>query len=1265
MKTPPSFQLASTELLPGVTLIEASAGTGKTFTIAGLFLRLILENKFSISEILVVTYTEAATEELRGRIRQTLADTVTAFASGSSSNPFLQSLVEQRRGEAADILARLEQALSNFDEAPIFTIHGFCQRQLRDRAFESGALFDTILLTDPSALLQEIADDYWRRRFYEAEPLLVHFALKNHCGPERLLPELELHTRHPGLRIVSPVDGRSLAELGEELSSAFAKARELWRTEQAALREIFANAKDWAIGKHAKAGMVAEHLSDLERCFSDAATPESFKSLKFFATSAIKEETGKRKTSPVHRFFDLCEELGRHESDFLIGLRLDFLEFAREELPRRKQRLKVQSFDDLLTRLHAALASPGGERLAAEVRAKYKAALIDEFQDTDPVQYQIFRRLFAAGRRPSPGAEAQEPQAGQDSGADLQPVRTGILPVIGSGAGSPRGRLEACPTSLRPSNGSNPGQKDQSLLTPAATSSLLFLIGDPKQAIYGFRGADFFTYLDAARRADRRFTLDANWRSESGLVTAVNTLFHRATTPFVFDEILFHPVIAKGEADQNPLQEGGKRLAALHLWFHPRGSDGREISGEKAGDVLPRVVASEIARLLNSGARLGDKPLGPQDIAVLVLKHKQAALMQEALRALNIPSVLHTEASLFASADARELHCVLAAIAEPGNERLVRAALATSLLGVNGAELDALARDEARWQEHLERFHRYSELWAGRGFTPMMRALLHEEQLRQRLLSFPDGERRLTNVLHLAEALHQAALERRLGPAGVQQWLADHIASEDKAAEEHQLRLERDDFAVKLVTIHKSKGLEYPVVFCPFAWKSSDLKWRGEEQVFFHERPEGGDSQFVRDLGSEDYDAHRELAFREKLAENVRLFYVALTRARNRCYVVWGNFKNADDSAPAWLLHPPGALAGGLAERMNSHFKSLDDVAMQSHLRQLVAASADASGEPTILLQGLPLAETHPYRPPAGEAAVLKPRAFTGAIERDWRVTSFSALAAHQRDERPDYDAVADPVKPEPAAGGGIFAFPRGTKAGTCLHKILETLDFTTTDEAAIERIVREQLRVHGFDEDAFATALQDCIRRTMRVPLDPSRPQFTLASIHAGDRLNELEFGFSLKRTTPAALTDLFARARDGLAASFARLKFDPVRGYLQGFIDLIFQFEGKFHVLDWKSNWLGNQVEDYNLDAMRREMNERQYSLQYHLYTLALHQYLALRLPGYDYEKHFGGVFYLFVRGIDPARPEFGVYRDRPAAELIEKLSGLLVARNEEALA
>ena len=1204
MKPGPSFQLATTPLGEGVTLIEASAGTGKTFTIAGLFLRLILERDFSVREILVVTFTEAATEELRARIRKALADAATAFRTGGTDDKMMRALIAPHQPRAREMLARLDHALAGFDEAPIFTIHSFCQRALRDRAFESGALFDTELLTDDSALLREIAEDYWRRRFYGAETLPVCCVLKNRWQPTTFLSLLRNHQRHPTLQIISGVDDVTLDEVEAQLQKTFDQARHLWLRERANLFELLTSG--WAIGDHKKPDLVQEAFAGLDACFADAGpTPEALASLKFFATSELVADTSKKAQTPKHPFFDLCETLLAAEADYSIKLRLDFLDFAKTELPRRKQRLKVQTFDDLLTRLRAALAAPGGAALAREVRAKYRAALIDEFQDTDPVQYQIFRGIFGAG-----DAEAARP--------------------------------------------------------------LLFLIGDPKQAIYGFRGADVFTYLAAAASVDQRYTLETNWRSERKLVAAINAVFQFAPQPFVFEEIHFQPVLASGKADQTPLTEAGVASPPLHLWLCPREEDAANISKETAEEFLPARVASEIARLLNGDTRLGTERLGPRDIAVLVPENRQARLMQDALRAANIPSVLHTEESVFASLEARELERVLAALAQPGRERLLKAALATDLLGVSGTALDALTREDQAWAGRVERFEKLHEVWQQKGFTPMFRAWLHEEQIRQRLLNFPDGERRLTNLLHLAEVLHRAGQEQRLGAGGLVRWLGENIASEERAAEEHQLRLERDDQAVKLVTLHKSKGLEYPIVFCPFSWKSSEIKRGQEDQVFFHRATPQADgsvgSEFIRDFGTEDFAAHARLAVQEKLAENLRLLYVAFTRARHRCYFVWGGFNKAGTAAATWLFHRPPSVTADLKASLDAHFKNLDDDALRRDLERLVASSCDAEGAPTIQLTELPAASSQTYLPPNATAVAPQPRVFSGHIPAHWRIASFSMLTADQREERPDYDALEVEATPKPVVEEppptGIFTFPRGANPGTCLHKIFEEIDFTPPHDDALDAVVREKLRGYGFDAATFAPIVGDAVRRTLAVPLDPARPGFTLAQVTKAERLNELEFYFPLNLISPALLASGFADAtpeRDRFA-QLARLDFKPVDGFLKGFIDLVFRHEGRFYLVDWKSNWLGARVEDYDAAAMAREMAAKSYSLQYHLYTVALHQYLALRLPDYDYEKHFGGVFYLFLRGIDPARPEFGVFRDRPAVELVEKLSALLVATPAE---
>jgi exodeoxyribonuclease V beta subunit len=1187
--TPP-FHLVETPVEPGITLIEASAGTGKTFTIAGIFVRLIIENRATVREILVVTFTEAATAELRGRIRQMLADALAAFATGTSEDPFLAALLAQHPGSAAGVQRRLDAALRGFDEAPIYTIHGFCQRTLKDRAFESGALFDTELIPDQSELLREITDDYWRNHFYSAEPALLGSALEGNLGPDQLFNVLEAAVRHPELHFISTAAGLPLREAQTALLAAFDAARQLWRAEEKTIRLYFGDGQTWGNHPYNSTVEMEAHFAGLDLCFNGSGAADVFKSFRVFSAPELAAGLSKRRKGnqpPPHAFFEGCERLLCAQQNYRLALLHDFVSHARAELPTRKQDRKLQSYDDLLTRLRDALRGEGAAPLTAQLHARYQAALIDEFQDTDPVQSEIFHRVFG---------------------------------------------------------------------TP---SSLLFYIGDPKQAIYGFRGADVFTYLTARKQTARRYTLVHNWRSETGLVRGVNTLFQQSRQPFVFSGIDFEPVEARGQSDETPLLIDGQRPASLQFWFWPREGDRKSVSVARMEEQLPDIVAAEIAKLLAGKAVLGDQPVRAQDIAVLVMKHRQAGLIREALQRLNIPSVLHTEASVFDSAEARELRRVLAALAEPGRERLLRAALASDLCGVDGPALNQLSTDEVTWQNTLERFSAYHQQWLERGFMIMFRDWLQGEDVRQRLLAYGDGERRLTNLLHLGELLHRAELERHLAPAGLVRWLADQIHTDERQGEEHQLRLERDDSAVRLITIHKSKGLEFPIVFCPFAWRRSDVDSRAarntyEEEVCFHQ----GEPPrlFVRDLGSADFEANKTRALAENLAENVRLLYVALTRARHRCSVVWGAFNQAESSALAWLLHQPPEATEISPTQLAEHFRGLTDAQLRADLNRLVRGSHDASGRPAIEVIDLPSAGAERLTPAPAPLDQLRPRPFTAIIRRDWRITSFSGLATGRNAEPPDYDAIPTtaPAPAEPAQD--IFAFPVGTKAGTCLHEIFEELDFTSPDRSARLDLVVEKLRVHGYSATDWREVVTGAVERALHVPLEIGRPDFTLSRVPPTARLNELEFYFPITELSTEMLRETFAKetpAGEFLEDWPRRLDFTPANGYVKGYIDLAFQFEGRFYLVDWKSNWLGDRIEDYHAAALRRAMNLEFYALQYLLYTIALHRHLQLRLPNYDYERHFGGVRYLFLRGIDPARPHFGVFSARPARALIERLS------------
>ena len=1181
MKKPTPFHLTDTPLTRGVSLIEASAGTGKTYAITALFVRLIVEENLSVREILAVTYTEAATAELRHRVRQALVQAAQAFATGKSDVPFLAALVARFGGQMKEMQARLQNALCEFDEAPIYTIHGFCQRTLRDRAFESGLLFDTELVTDPAEFLQEIADDFWRRHFYAAGPTPVNFALKNQFDPERFLNLLRTCANFPQIEFLSPAKGRSFDSLSAELEKSLLAARKVWLADTDTIKAGFGSATRWGNQPYNDDEKMAALFEQLENCFSARDTAfESLAALEEFCPGRLQEKRSKRLKSPppvpTHPFFELCAAACRAEQLWLAGLQLTFIEYAKTELPRRKAERKIQYFDDLLTRLDDTLSGPGGTALAADLQTRYRAALIDEFQDTDPVQYSIFRRAFGAG------------------------------------------------------------------------SNFVFLIGDPKQAIYGFRGADIFTYLAASGEATRRYTLGENWRSESGLVTAVNKIFSAAPGGFVFDRIDFQEAVPKSRADAEPLTLADRRESPFQIWFMPR-EGAKDFSKRRVDDRLPPAVAGEIVLLLNGDAKIGARRLQPEDIAVLVLTNRQATAMQAALSECKIPSVLHTTASLFDSREAAELRRVLAGIALPGDERRVKSALATDLFGLDGSQLAECS--EAQWHEWLQSFHAHHECWLRDGFFRMFRFWLQQQQVRQRLLAFPDGERRLTNLLHLGEVLHQAETVQRLGINGLQKWLGEQMAWAGDAAEEHQLRLERDDNAVPIVTVHKSKGLEYPVTFCLFSWKDSDIKSKrdGEERVFFHDATR--DQRLVRDLGPDIADEHRQLARRERLAENVRLFYVALTRASHRCYFAWGGVRDAGTSAPAWLLHRPLNAGEPLLETLETHFKSLDDDALQQDLTKLKESSQN-----NIAVADLPEPIDSVFKPDVASSDVLACRQFAGHIRRDWVISSFTYFKAGMHEELPDRDGVTAPIKEE-APGQGMFAFPRGAKAGTCLHEILEQLPFNAAGEE-MSRLVTQRLQAHDLNDDGNREAVQQMLTALLRFPLDEARKDFTLSKLGAADRLNELEFYFPIKNVSPARLQELLGKFgwSSTVPAEAERVVWDPIQGFLKGFIDLVFQFEGRFYLVDWKSNWLGNRMEDYSPAAMRDEMQRQHYFVQYHLYTVALHKYLALRQPSYDYDQHFGGVIYLFLRGLDPAHPERGAFRDRPSRAVVEQLSALL---------
>lgn len=1200
--------------LEGINLIEASAGTGKTYTIEALYLRLILEKQLPVDQILVVTFTKAATAELRDRIRKKLLLAEDAFSRGTSQDSFLRDLLKHRQDPAAAVDS-IHDALVEFDKASIFTIHGFCARILYEHAFETANLFDTELISDQTEWIREVGEDFWRKNFYEAPLELIGYLTSKIKGPGyfwQLLGKL----RAAEMEIIPRIDRPPLNYL-TAFREAFQHLKEQWPRARddviKALGDPALSATQYGSLKPAQngAGMTKRDIKiiSLIRAMEKYVAPNGtgfpiFENFEKFTDQQIKKAVKKNHPPPSHGFFKACDRVYRAAADlqaefenYFIWLKTQLFDYGSSELSARKAQKNIQFFDDLLVLVKKALAAKSGSPLAEAIRRKYKAALVDEFQDTDDIQYEIFSRLFST--------------------------------------------------------------KD----------SLLFMIGDPKQAIYGFRGADIFSYLKASRHASAKFTLPDNWRSDPGLVSAVNTIFSNVAGPFIFEEIPFEdarPVKKKLSASK-------ASKAALTIWYldsRAEAQAGKPITKTESTRRIGEAVADEICRIITAES----EPRQPGDIAVLVRTNRQAQLVKDDLSAKGVPAVLYSTGNIFDSREALELEKVLLGISAPHNPEYVKTALAMDMLGASGEELLSSGPDVQRWENRLAAFRTYLQLWQRSGFMAMFRMLLTREKIRQRLLAFADGERRLTNVLHLAEILHQESVKRNLGTGGVLKWLAEQRNVESLRLEEHQLRLESDERAVKIVTIHKSKGLEYPVVFCPYGWESSFVK---DNEIIFHQ-PDNRDGRqrLTLDLGSDSFGLNRIHAQNELLAENVRLLYVALTRAKSKCYLAWGRIKDADSSAPAYLMHGASRAemdyrCEDLVAALDQHVRAKSDAERIEDLNRLAKKSGGS-----IEILDLPEHAGRCFFEQAGTAEQMVCRRFTGEIDRTWKVSSYSSLVSRRTTDidLPDRDAFVELFKaPTGADGKGsdaresteghdIFGFPGGSHAGNFFHDLFEHLDYTACSPEALRQPVQHKLEAYGFDGGWQPTIIETIVH-VLNVVLKADAPELTLSSIALNDRINEMEFYFPVHPIAPQTLRSVFRQHghSDGAGhypIGLEKLVFSPAAGFMKGYIDLVFRHQQRFYLIDWKSNYLGATIDSYRTDAVRQAMRESDYILQYHLYVLALCQYLRQRSPGFRYESDFGGVFYLFIRGIDSRRgPQFGIYHDRPQPELINALGKALI--------
>ncbi|MGW8286821.1 MAG: exodeoxyribonuclease V subunit beta [Desulfobulbales bacterium] len=1233
---PKTFDLVSSPLA-GINLIDASAGTGKTYTICGLVLRLLLEKDLTIEQILVVTYTEAATQDLRDRIRQLLHHALEAL-NAASNDEFLQKYLATiaDRDKAGH---KLSNALRSFDEAAIFTIHGFCQRQLLENSFESNTLFDSELIADDSYLIKEIIEDFWRCIFSQSSDFFSQYAATKFT-PEALQDFLGPLLPHAFLQFVPAIEIDSgcnhLSDTEAEYATAYREVCLEWTSAREAICTDLLDSPRLKRNTYNLAAVSELIIAMDDMAAASNPSPQLFTKFERLTSSSITKGTKVRETPNIIPFYERCQNLVTLRErlltlydNCLLALKKRLFDTMPHELESRKTRDNVFSFDDLLRNMHKALTGvTSGSFLARTLAAKYPAALIDEFQDTDRLQYEIFKIIYR-------------------------------------------------------------------------NDALLFLIGDPKQAIYSFRGADIHTYMDAAAGSSlSHHTLGTNYRSDSRLVEAINTFFCRPQNPFVYEAISFQPIEAALKKDRQFLTIDGMKEEPFIICYLERKSDltqskNREISKSEARQRITSRVTAEISRLLKlaseNRACLNDRQLVPGDIAVLVRKNSEAQQIQEALGTIKIPSVLHSGEDLFATEEAKEMALLLEAISAPGNIRRLKTALITRFLGlppssITQSEITA-SESEENIEHWLARFRIYHKLWNRYGFMRMFWYLIHENRVRQRVLASKKGERVLTNILHLAEILHRESINQGLNMVTLLGYLQNRLAEVGTKDIEHQLRLESDEDRVKIVTIHKAKGLEYPVVFCPFTWEGTRLKTASS--CLFHQQDSDGATKLIYDGGTPEFASHLKKARQEELAENLRLLYVGLTRAVHRCYFFWGPISGAGTSAPAYLLHQDlsnsdkikAAVTGptDLMERIAERFAGLSDPEILADLQKL-AGAADGS----IKISGIDEQEQYFLPESSDHGANLRCQEFNGTVSNTWKISSFSSLTAHKSgktpetsiflDETPDRDATnVTPPSPEELTDleesiPDIFSFPHGARPGTLMHQLLERTDFSRNPPLS-EGFISEKLQYFGY-ETTWCPVLLEMLENLANIVLHKDIPDLKLSNVPLTNCLHELEFYYPLSTLTNRHLKEIFQAMKLPLPPSSAvfmdrqldRLTFAPAKGFMRGFIDLVFEFDNRFYLVDWKSNHLGARIENYHRNKLQDEILGNYYNLQYHLYCLALHLYLTNRFPNYDYKSHFGGVFYVFLRGTKQnLGPDYGIYHDLPTSSTIKILETELLPVNK----
>lgn len=1141
--------------LEGSTLIEASAGTGKTYAICYIFLHLIMRKRLSPDEIMVSTFTDAATQELISRLRNILTSAYGYLQEPSEKeDPNLVKFLDSLDMDQEMKLSILKKAIDRFDKAPVSTIHGFCVRVLSEFPILAGQHISTEIMKDLNHLFHEEIHDLWR---LETDKMKKgYFEKLFPAGPENFFKDLKYLLTSKSTwdekSILAPeikgMEGFDLLE--KEVERKFKELQKVWGDGSAVEKDFNKNREEGKLGKSYKSGDVSRWISSISQWFSSGDLSARSEHAGRFSKKRLEKEfdqNGLVLRSNFYETLDDFDDIIKKSHDFWIEeynawLKLFFVKIV-QKLPERLTKQGKLGFDNILLELRNALKSDTRKELATRIRKLYPAAIIDEFQDTDPLQYSIFMDIY-----------------GQNG------------------------------------------------------SSTLFLVGDPKQSIYSFRRADIFAYLTAAKKATRRMLLRYNQRSHAEMVKAVNDLFS-VPNAFGIKEIPFET--AGVATDAETVRRKGELIIDGEENPHGLKVSLMEKFGNK--DVAESNCMDEcighVVHLLNLGkegkARIkkhgNEKNLRPSDIGILCPENDQAADLQEKLKSYGVPSVITRKENVLETTEALELKVIFEAVASPKEKRAVCSALMTSLLDENAVVLARLNDDDSAMESVIREFESYHDIWMGKGFLAMKESLFHRRKVIDRIMTDEDGLRRISNLSHLFQLLSKELKDLNRKPTAFITWYSNALRNSEEYAEE--LQLETDEESVRIVTHHSSKGLEFPIVFLPMVWNHRSIE---NNRFLTAHLKNNSEYRAVFSLGPDHPEEVWSRAEMENYSESARILYVILTRAKYRCHICWGIFGKSKSAGPL--------------KDIIYQDENLDEV--QTYKKMSNAGTWQVL-KPVETVQ--PYSSDNTYKCEALE----EPRELVSPVP--FWATSFSSLTSKDENmSEVELEGLEDTEEKEEIKTGlpveiedELAQIPAGPTTGTLLHNIMEDIFKNgTKGHVDIKEIVAKRLDLTGLENHQ--NAIVKIVENSMEIQLGDGKE--TLSGCFSSASV-ESEFWSPWTKDSFEAVKSVYDRFFPGseMAKLVGVLTPALFSGYLNGKIDLCIKTNGKYWVVDWKSNKLGIAVESYDALSMERASLEHLYFLQGHIYAAALYSRLKIFQKDFNFEKDFGGVAYVYLRGLN----------------------------------